>query len=206
MNHLRYLILYLILPVLLAGCVSVAQVNAGFRRIDYAWELDYQKNEDKYRARVIDASYKDVYRAISQTFIDLNLPITDSSPTTGRVIARNAAPAPLSIEEWKKVKAEEEPRMKELGGWFFIMKDDPKEYFIKISAIVKPLSNNKTLVVLDYELDAPALVRQGIVPSRRAPPAAVMFGSIKFWAGLNNRLSEAQLPSVRIRQKSEIDV
>ena len=132
----------------------------------------------------------------------MNLPIPESSATSGKVVARNAAPAPLSIEEWKKVKTEEEPRMKELGGWFFILKDDPKEYFIKISAIVRPLSDNKTLVVLDYELDAPALARQGIVPSRRAPPAAVMFGSIKFWAGLNNRFSEAQLPNVRTRQKS----
>ena len=202
----RLVCLLVALPICLSGCVSIPEINAGFRRIDMVWDLDYQKTEDDYRVRVIEAPYPIAYEALKKTFLDLNMPLIKQSIGDGVMVVRNAAPTPLTLEEWKEVKRIEEPRMKEVGGWFFVLKDDPKSYFVTVAAAMKPLDAGKTLVVMDYELDAPELRAMGVQPSRRAPPSAVRFASLKLWIGLNKRLSESKIPEARKRKSTEIDI
>ena len=63
----------------------------------------------------------------------------------------------------------------------------------------------KTLVLLDYALDNPKLRRQGLQPSRHAPPKAIKLASMKFRAQLEKRLKEIKAPPPRRRTRAEID-
>src|ERR1700682_1516929 len=104
-----------LLVLVLTACVSRGDIDAGFRRIDRAWQLEYQQTEDEYRFRVIDAEFAPSFEAVRKTFLDLGLPIQKSSLEGGVIVAENAAPAPLSLDEWKEVARAENPRVKEIG-------------------------------------------------------------------------------------------
>jgi hypothetical protein len=192
--------------VMLTGCVSIAEVNSGFRRVDFAWDLDYQKTGEELRYRVIDAPYTEVYAAARETFLELGMPLMARDIAEGKLVARNTAPTPLTLAEWLEVKKTEEPRMKEVGGWYFMLAEDPKQYVVTVLALVRPMGGGKTFIGLDYELDAPEYRAKGFDVSKKAPPSAVKIASLKFWIALNAKLAAKSLPEARKRKPSEIDV
>ncbi len=187
------------------GCVSIEQVNSSFARVDQVWQLEYQRTEDEFRYRVVEADYETTLRAVRQTYLDLGMPIQVQSGSRGVIVAESAAPTPLTLEEWKEVVRIEGPRVKEIGGWYMKMNDDPKGYFVAVKATLRPMSSG-TLVLLDYELDNREIRAMGVRPSRHAPPHAVQLGSLKFWVQLGKRLSEVQAPAPRQRKPKEIDI
>jgi hypothetical protein len=166
------------------------------------WQLEYQKTEEDFRFRVVDAEFDVTYDAVRKTFLDLGLPIQKSSIESGAIIAENEAPAPLTADEWKEVARIENPRVKELGGWYFYLPDDPKGYVVTVRASLRRLPQ-KTFVLLDYELDSPKYRALGYTPSRAAPPLAVQLGSTKFWSHLEKRLSEVRVEPPRRGAGSE---
>lgn len=105
-----WLLCVLFISTGLSGCVTVADVNTAFRRVDLAWQLDYQKTEDEYRWRVIEADKTTVYQAVRSTLIDLGMPIQIESLEKLTLVAHNLAPLPLTIEEWKEVVKQENPQ------------------------------------------------------------------------------------------------
>lgn len=191
-----------LVTLMLAGCVSLVDINAGFQRIDRQWQLDYQRTEDAYRYRVVDAPYLIVYDATKKSFLDLAMPIQRADLTEGVIVAENVAPHPLTKEEWKVVVEEENPRIRELGGWMFRMEEDAKDYVVIVMATLIPVGD-KTFIRLDYELDHPKYRSMGVIPSKHAPPLAVQLGSAKFWVTLRNRLSSEDLPPPRPRESNE---
>lgn len=203
LSILRPLVLFsLFLSVVLSGCVSIPEINAGFRRIDHAWQLEYQKTRDLFRYRVIDAPYRAVYTQVKKTFLDLSMPIQKADITKGVIIAENEAPTPLTNEEWKQVAKAENPRLKKLGGWMFSLGDDTKGYIVTVIAGLHTIGS-KTIVLLDYKLDMPQYRQMGITPSKFAPPLAVQLGSIKFWKQLESNLNKVNLPAPRKRTSDE---
>ncbi len=191
-----------LLILALSGCVTGTDIDAAFRRVDHAWQLDYQKSQDQFRFRVIDAGYEASFDAVRKTFIDLGLPVQSASLKEGTIVAENVAPAPLSQEEWIEVARVENPRAKEIGGWFLVIPEDPKNYWVKLKATLR-FQGDKTFVLLDYALDSPKLRAMGVRPSRFAPPRAVQLGSIKFWSQLEKRLDEVKVGPPRRRGASE---
>ena len=192
----------LAIPIILnglTGCVSIGEVNAGMARIDRAWQLEYQQTEDEFRYRVVEADYELVLRAIRQTFLDLGMPIQQSSAVQGIVTVENVAPTPLTTEEWREVVRIEGPKTKEVGGWFMKLQEDPKDYIVTIRATVRPIVGG-TLVLLEYQLDNPIFRSMGVQPSKHAPPLAVRLSTRKIWSQLEKRLSEVRAPLPRRRQ------
>ncbi|AUN94638.1 hypothetical protein [Pseudazoarcus pumilus] len=191
-----------IFAALLSGCVSLADINAGFQRIDRQWQLEYQKTEDAYRYRVVEAPYSVVFEQVKKSFLDLSMPTQLDNISKGVIVAENAAPHPLTKDEWKAVVKEENPRIKELGGWMFRMEDDAKDYIVTVAATLVPVGET-TVIRLDYKLDNPKYRSMGIIPSEHAPPLAVQLGSAKFWAALQHRLNSVSLPTPRRRGADE---
>jgi hypothetical protein len=189
----------------LAGCISLAEINAGMARIDRAWQLEYQKTEDEFRYRVVEADYETTFRAIRHTFLDLGMPIQARSSEHGVIVAENEAPTPLTADEWKEVARIEGPRTRELGGWFMSLSEDPKGYVVTVRATLRAFSTG-TLVRLDYELDNLRLREMGVRPSKHAPPRAVQLGSRKFWSQLEKRLAEVRTPAPRRRTPQEYEI
>lgn len=202
MKYLLRALLVMTIPLVATGCVSIAEINAAAARIDIVWELDYQKSEDEFRHRVIDAKKPEAFEAARKTLINLGVPITKSDFDNGVISARTIAPTPLSPDEWKEIVKKEQPRVKEIGGWFMTMPDDPSVYFI--NATVKLISNGQsTFVQLEYELDSPKYRAMGIQLSKRAPPLAVQLAAAKFWIGMEGRLKEIGAPAPRMRNPNE---
>ena len=194
--------LAIIFSVILIGCVTVPEVNDAFRRIERLWLLEYQKTEDDYRHRVIEAPYETVYEQTKKTFLDLGFPVTSQDFEKGIIIGKANAPTPLSLEEWKKIAEFEGPRVKEHGGWFMKIKDNPDQYIITGKAALKRVGS-KTFVLLDYELTMPEYERNGMLPTKVAPPMAVQLGSIKFWLRIEERLEELGIKAPRKRTRTE---
>lgn len=190
--------------LVLAGCATTADINDGFRKIDRVWQLEYQQTEDEYRFRVIEADYAVALLATRKAFLDLGMPIQATSVQEGVIIAENTAPTPLSREEWREVARVENPRLKAVSGLGFQLADDPSDYVVTVKATVRPL-NGKTMIVLDYRLDAPKYRSYGFEPAQHAPATAVQLASVKFWSQLSKRLGEVKAPAPRKRSKQEID-
>jgi hypothetical protein len=61
------------------------------RRLDRLWLLEYQRTEDEYRYRVIEADSATTYRAVRSTLLDLGLAIQKSSTDPLFVTAESQA-------------------------------------------------------------------------------------------------------------------
>lgn len=164
--------------------------------------VDYQKSEDEFRYRVVDAHYDQVFIAVRKTLIDLGYPIDASDIKKGDIRAQSIAPTPLTQSEWSEVVKQEPPRVKEIGGWFVRISEDPSVYFIEVSVKLTPRKSS-TFILLEYQLDAPKYRAMGITPNRRAPPLAVQLASAKFWNSLEKKLKDVNMPAPRTRRLDE---
>jgi hypothetical protein len=183
--------------------LSLGDINDALRRIDRVWQLEYQRSEDLYRYRAIDADATTVLLAVRRTFLDLGMPIQGAG-VEGVIIAENVGPTPLSQEEWREVTKIENPRLRQLAGPQFVLSDEPKDTIVTVKATIRNFKG-KTLVLLDYSLDNPKLRRAGIQPSKYAAPLAVQLACVKFWVHLEKRLREVKVPPPRKRSKQEMD-
>ncbi len=188
-----------------SGCLSVGEINDRFRRIDRAWELEYQRDADELRFRVVEAPVLIVYEEVRRTFIDLGLPVVSESPRQGLLVAQNNAPTPLTKEEWASVVKIEQPRVSEIGGAMFKMKEDSSAYIVTVAAVIRG-RGDLSVVHLDYELDMPEYRHLGIIPAKRAPPAAVKIASEKFWRTLAQKLERYKVAAPRRRRGDEFDI
>lgn len=189
----------------LSACVSTGQVDDAFRRIERVWELEYQRSGEETRTRIVDAPIGAVARATRKSFLSLGMPIKNMDAEAQTITAEGEAPLPLSLAEWKEVADRESPRMKEMGGWFLMMQDNPRGYTVTIRATLEPV-RGKTVVVLDYLIDSAEIRRMGLVPPRSAPPMAVQIAAAKFWVALQRSLEAEQLPAPRQRQRHELSI
>jgi len=189
--------------MLLMGCVTASDINEGCRRVDRVWQLEYQKTEDAFRYRVVDANYAKVFYCVRKTFIDLGIPVQSESADNGTIIGQCDAPTPLTKEEWKKIAETENPRIKQVGGWMFYMANDPKGWVVTVGASMRK-EGDKTLVLFDYKIDNPKYRQMGYQPCKYAPPLAVQLGAMKFWNQLEKRLQDDELPAPRRRTDEEL--
>src|SRR5919106_4570432 len=117
-------LLLLTTSIMVSGCISIRDLNERLMRIDRLWQLEYQRTEDEYRYRIVEAEYPTAFQAVRMAFLDMGLPIKRLSVTEGVIVSENNGPTPLTKEEWLEVVKNEEPRVKELGGWMFTMPED----------------------------------------------------------------------------------
>lgn len=186
----------------LCACVSVTDVNDSFRRIDRLWALEYQRDADEYRYRIVGASPIKTFEAARKTFLALGMPLTQTDLRSGVLVAENNAPAPLTTEEWKLVLQKEAPRVKEVGGWYMVLPENPQDYTVAVRAKLTEI-RGATMVVLDYEMDSPKYRAMGFQPAKSAPPQAVQLATLKFWRQLEAELAKEEIAPPRRRTPSE---
>lgn len=203
----RGLLYATVLVFVLTGCVTVPDVNEGFQRVDRMWLADYQKTEDAFRYRVVDAEYPIVFPLVKRVFNDMGVAVQNYSLEEGIISGVCDSTALFTKEEWDKVVAVEQERVKEVGGWFFYMPAKPTGYVITAFAVIKPVDHN-TFVLLDYKLDMPKYKRLGFQPGEHAPPLAVQLVTMKFWNRLGELLEGENMPGPRLmteKEKKEAD-
>jgi hypothetical protein len=186
-----------------SGCVTVGDINDGMQRIDRIWQAEYQKTEDEFRCRVVDCEYSIIFKNVRATLLEMGFTIDGEEFKKGIISVSANGPCPLTKEEWERVADYEQPRVKEMGGWYFDMHGDPKTYVISADIIMVPL-RGKAVIRLDYSLSNPKYERMGITPAKHAPPLAVQLASVRFWNILDKKLKFEDLPKLRRRTKSEM--
>lgn len=189
--------------IFLISCVTTQDLNQKFAALDRVWLLDYQKDEEKYRFRVVDAPYIQAYAQVQKTFIELGYPVINKNYDTGEIYGEANAPKPLTQEEWMRVREIETPRVREVGGWMMYLAEDPSDYIITARATIKPVGK-KTIVSLDYALRMPVYEQMGLTPSKVAPPEAVRIGSNKFWNRLDENLAKVKIPQTEKGNKEQL--
>lgn len=190
--------------VLSTGCgPTLLEINGAMRKVDRAWQLDYQKLEDEYRHRVIDSPFPLVFSQVQKTFLDLSLPVQKADPEKGVIVAENNAPNPLTHEEWQRVVVEENPRLKRLTDSMLFLSDDPSPYVVIVIVKMREVED-KTFVLFDYELDSPTYRAMGVVGTKHAPPLAMKIATTKFWDGLEKNLKKVNAPLPRKRKPDEL--
>ena len=194
-----------VLFLFLTSCMTIPEINDKFAEIDRVWLLEYQKHEDLYRSKVIDAPYLNTFSQIKKAMVELGMPVMVADFEKGLIIGQASAPTPLTKEEWLQVREYEQPRVRDIGGWMFYMPEDPKDQIVTVRVSVKPIAN-KTFILLEYEIDYPEYKRMGIKSGKIAPPSAVKIGSLKFWNKLDNLLQDVKLPKTRNKNPDEIKV
>ena len=128
-------IIFFLCSIFLTSCVTIGDINAASGRIERLWMLESQKNEDLFRYLVIEAPFLITFKQVGETCQELGYPIFERDFEEGKIIVQSTAPAPLSKEEWKKVAEFENPRVKEHGGWYMYLPDNPEDYVI--TALIK---------------------------------------------------------------------
>lgn len=201
--YFRRLIIALVVFAL-QGCMSIPEINAKMRRLEVAWELENQKLEDSYRIRALNVSKGQTMEILKQVFLDLGMPVDTYSSSSGVIETISVAPTPLTKAEWMQIREIENPKIKDIAGTLFYLPQNPDEYFLIVRA--KVVGNDSVSVVqLDYELRSPEYAAMGVIATRRAPPMAVQLGSMKIWAGVNDKL-KALGESVRKRTERDPDL
>ena len=200
---MRSLCVFLILAAAsLAGCVSIEQVNSSFRSVDRIWQADYQRTEDEYRRRVVEADHSTVFAAVRKTLVDLGIIIRSESRPKGEIITESIAPTPLTRDEWREVASRESPQLRAISGGLLYMSDDPSGYNVHVRATVSPIRTG-SLITLDIRVNNPSFERQGIYGARFAPPTAVQLATARLWDSLATNLQAAQLAQPRKLNASE---
>lgn len=194
------------LPILiivagLSGCASTEEINAGFRRIDRLWESEYKNIDTTVLSRNVNLSIEEARQAVISSFSDMGMKVTGDAYQGNIISSINKAPTPLSIDEWKKVAAYENPRVKKTGGWMFYMSDDPSEYQVTSSAKIYNDGTN-TSILLGFRLDMPSYEKYGIIPSKSIPPMAAEIGSSKFWRHFNEHAKNVVIIKENVFRKN----
>lgn len=185
MRMFAILVLALII-IGLSGCASVEEINAGFRRIDRLWEGEYKKIDPALFSRKTNIGIDEARMRVIDTFSDMGMKITASKSSSNIISSVNSAPVPLSLDEWKEVIAYENPRVKEIGGWMFEMRDDTSLYQVTSSARLDE-DGVFTIISLGFRLDIPAYETYGIISSKAVPPMAIQKGASRFWRHFDDR-------------------
>lgn len=191
-----------LISFMLTSCVSVADINHSSRRIEAAWLLDYQRAEYPVRTRILEHSATDTYHQVKRALVDIGLPVLESDPIEGTVLAQGIAPAPLNQAEWLQVVKAENMRVQTLSNGWMYLQDDPSNYVITVKVKVRG-SSRKSVIVLNYVLSAPRYEAMGFRMPKVAPPEAVLIGSTKFWDALGKRLEGVSGNSLRAPDPGE---
>ena len=192
--------LIIILSLLLSGCASISDVNNGLRRVDAVWMSDYESTQYQYRWRIIDNQSDEIFDHIKQTFIQSGFAVRNLSKLDGSIQADANAKSLLTEEKWAIVKAQDELKMKSVGGSSMYI--DASTYNINAIAQFKKF-NGKSYVGIDVKIRSPYLESKGIFGSQFPPPTASRLFSSDFWYRLDGLLSSNGLP--RSRQGKDIE-
>jgi uncharacterized lipoprotein len=179
-------ILLLIVISTLTGCMTIDGMNADLSKIDQAWEIDNQAAIAQ-RSHVVNADYNTTFRAVEKTLLDLNMSIAKSSTEKGFITSKNAAPTPLTREQWQLVQEVENPRMQRVAGWMYVLEDDPKDQFVNAKISIKSAGNQSTVNV-DYYINAPKYDDMGLITPKNVPPLAEKLACEAFWNQLSKNL------------------
>ncbi|MCP5273858.1 MAG: hypothetical protein H6936_03185 [Burkholderiales bacterium] len=161
--------------------------------IDSFWGEVNQKIISSNGSRVYFKELNQCLDAAKKTAIQLGFTIKEENNTSIIVIA--LTPAPFSKDEYKAIKAIEEPMMQAIAANhvgkfysnFYTLDESGKFYVTGKVNITSEKVKNKTLVQISFRVDPRDKIK-GFVYGHNPPPESVRKGLEKWWDAFESNL------------------
>lgn len=182
-----------VLLVIISGCVSMQQMQNGMDEIDSFWGEVNHKIISSNGSRVYSKELDQCLDAARKTVIQLGFTIKEENNTSITAIA--LTPAPFTKDEYKAIKAIEEPMMQAIAanhvGKFYsniYVLDKGGEFYVTTKVNITPEKvKNKTLVQISFRIDPKEEIK-GFIYGHNPPPESVRKGLDKLWNAFESNL------------------
>jgi hypothetical protein len=179
--------------VLIAGCVSMQQMQDGMDEIDSFWSEANQKILSSKGSRIYSVGQVNCWDAAKKAIIQLGFTVTKED-IYSTLIAKALTPTPFTVDEYKAVRVIEEPMMQAIAanhvGKFYsnFYTLDPKgNFYVTATVNITPNEPGKTLVQLSFRIDPKKEVK-GFIYGHNPPPESVRKGLDKWWSVFESHL------------------
>lgn len=193
MKILAGIIVNVILLGIISGCVSMQQMQNGMNEIDAFWGEANQKIISSKGTRIYPNKVIDCWNAAKESAVQLGFTITEES-NNSVLIAQALTPSPFTVDEYKAIKAIEEPMMQAIAanhvGKFysnFYYLDEGGKFYVTIKVQITPEADDKSLVRVTFRID-PKEDMKGLIVGHNPPPESVRKGLEKWWHTFENNL------------------
>ena len=193
MKFIARMVFNVILLVLISGCISMQQMQNGMDEIDLFWGEANQKIISSKGARTYPNKTLDCWYAAKESAIQLGFTITEES-NNSIFTAQALTPTPFTVDEYKTIKAIEEPMMQAIAanhvGKFysnFYYLDEGGKFYVTIKVHITPEIEDKSSVRVSFRIDPKEDIK-GFVYGHNPPPEAIRKGFEKWWYAFESNL------------------
>lgn len=195
MKVIAGIIVNVIFLVLVTGCVSTQQLQNGMDEIQSFWGEANQKIISSKGARTFSNKTLDCWNAAKESAVQLGFTITEES-NNSLLIAKALTPSPFTVDEYKAIKAIEEPMMQAIAanhvGKFysnFYYLDEGGNFYVTIKVQITPGTGDKTLVQVTFRIDPKEDIKGlSFNYGHNPPPESVRKGLEKWWRTFESNL------------------
>jgi len=181
------------LLLLIAGCVSMQQMQNGMDEIDSFWGEVNQGIISSGGSRLYSVEVTECWNAAKKTATQLGFTLTEES-INSILTARALTPTPFTADEYKAIREIEEPMMQAIAanhvGKFyssFYTLDDGGKFYVTINIQITPEAEDKSLVRVSFRIDPKEDIK-GFLYGHNPPPESVRKGLEKWWKAFESNL------------------
>ncbi|AKH38457.1 MULTISPECIES: hypothetical protein [Nitrosomonas] len=192
-------ILIVTLFILVAGCVSMQQMQSGMDEIDSFWGEVNKNILSSKGSRIYSADKPKCWDAAKKAITQLGFTVTEED-IYSKLIAKAPTPLPFTMDEYKNIRVIEEPMMQAIAanhvGKFysnFYSLDSEGNFYITAIVSITSKELDKTLVQLTFHIEPKKEVK-GFVYGHNPPPESVKKGLDKWWNAFESHLLKQDEP------------
>ncbi|MDV6348610.1 hypothetical protein R2083_13895 [Nitrosomonas sp. Is35] len=188
MKFVVRIIFNVILLGIVSGCVSMQQMQSGMDEINSFWGEANQKIISSKGTRIYPNKAIDCWIAAKESAIQLGFTVIEES-NNSILTAQALTPIPFTVDEYKAIKAIEEPMMQAIAanhvGKFysnFYYLDEGGKFYVTIKVQITPEADDKSSVRVTFRIDPTEEIKgYSFIYGHNPPPESVRKGLEKWW-------------------------
>jgi hypothetical protein len=184
-----------LLAMLAAGCATDDQKRDAIIDVNREFQAVYEQILVEKGSRTYRVTPKAALTATAVVMQRLGMRVGDQAPELGYLNVFAAAPAPLTLREWRQAAGADLPKLREIAmqhvgplGYFVKFEPEGLETVINATALEVSAGTEISFTVRLREVAPP---KSGYPRREYLPPTAVRMGLDKIWAELNRELGAA---------------
>jgi len=178
----------------IGGCASKEEIRGAINAVNTDFRVDYEKLIKARGTRAFEAPRAQAFAAMERALTRLGMAIESKDAAAGYLRASAPAPRPLSLAEWKRATAVDQPRLQEivrrhagLIGWFVSF--EPEGLDVVLHVTLRQRTPSVVAVSVTMRLKETAPPKSGIPRREYPPPTAFRVGLEKFWRAFEQALA-----------------
>lgn len=190
---------------ILAGCVSIEEINRTNFALEAEWSKQLDRLTENYAIRTYAVPKRVAKKAMKRAFQEIGLVISKTGADKDIVIAWSIGPRPLSNKEWEEVEKHDTQLMKEIitremGPVMAAMFSLAPELYKMIFAAAIVDTKRGTSVTFTAKMEHMNPI-PGTYWPESPPPTAARLGLIKIWTAFEKELVAEGFSKARIEKR-----